>query len=94
MKVSELKEKKIIHRPTQNFDLGGNRIYNVFEYDLPVKTDYEGNERERILAKIIDTIPILLIAFFLLNLSPFLAIPLSLPAVIIFGSISETLEPL
>lgn len=90
MKVSELKEKKVIHRPTQNFDLEGNRIYNVFEYDLPFKTDYEGNERERILAKIIDAIPIVLIAFFLLNLSPFLAILLSLPAVIIFGSIYET----
>ncbi|KQT18315.1 hypothetical protein ASG31_06195 [Chryseobacterium sp. Leaf404] len=91
MKVSELRKKKLIHRPTQNFDVEGKRIYNVFEYDLPFKTDYEGNEKDRILAKIIDAVPVLLIAFFLLKLSPFLAIVFSLQAVIILGSISETL---
>lgn len=90
MKVSELKEKKVIHRPTQNFDVDGKRVYNVFEYDLPFKTDYEGNERERILAKIIDAVPVLLIALLLLDQSPFLAVILSLPAVIIVGSISES----
>lgn len=92
MKVSELREKKIIHRPTQNFDESGNRIYNVFEYDLPFKTDYEGNERERILAKIIDALPVLLVLFFAVNLSFFLAAIVSIPILIIFCSIAETLS--
>lgn len=63
-KISELKIKKIIHRPTQSFDEAGKRIYNVFEYDLPYKAEFLGNEKQRILAKIIDAIPFFLVFYF------------------------------
>lgn len=43
-KISELKIKKVIHRPTQTFDKVGNPIYNTFEYDLSYKAEFEGNE--------------------------------------------------
>ncbi|MBD8081315.1 RDD family protein [Chryseobacterium caseinilyticum] len=90
MNVSELKEKKLIHRPTQNFDLAGNRIYDVFEYNLPVKTNYDGNERERIFAKLIDSIPFFLTFYFIFGLSPILSALLLIPSVILFGSVTET----
>lgn len=90
MKVSELKEKKLIHRPTQNFDLAGNRIYDVFEYNLPVKTNYDGNEGERIFAKLIDSIPFFLTFYFIFDLSPILSVLFLIPSVIILGSVTET----
>lgn len=69
--ISELKIKKVIHRPTQTFDKVGNRIYNTFEYDLSYKAEFEGNEKQRILAKIIDKIPLFLIFYFILQQEAF-----------------------
>lgn len=91
MKISELKVKKIIHRPTRQFDLSGNRIYNEFEYNLPYKASFVGNERQRILAKIIDLLLFFLVFFFAFHLHPFLSFALSIPSVILLGTVTETL---
>jgi len=90
-KISELKIKKVIHRPTQTFDKVGNRIYNTFEYDLSYKAEFEGNEKQRILAKIIDTIPLFLIFYFVLQQEAFFSLLYSLPSVIVFGTLTETI---
>ncbi|MCD1117753.1 RDD family protein [Chryseobacterium turcicum] len=90
-RISELKIKKTIHRPTQSFDKLGNRIYNVFEYDLPYKAEFSGNEKQRIFAKIIDAMPFFLIFFFLFQQPAILSLIFSIPSVILFGAILETL---
>lgn len=90
MRISELKIKKIIHRPTQNFDESGNRIYNEFEYDLPYNPTHKGNERERLFAKIIDLIPFLLIFHFVFDKIVIASLLLSIAGVLVFGSILES----
>lgn len=90
-KISELKVKKIIHRPTQNFDYLGNRLYNAFEYDFPYKAYYEGSERERFYAKLIDLSPYILLGYFGFQQNIFLVVLISIFFVIISGSILETI---
>lgn len=91
MKISELKIKKTVHRPTQNFDESGNRIYNAFEYDLPYKTEFAGSEKLRIGAKIIDTMPLFLVFLFIFRQPAIMAVLFSIPSVIILGTVLETL---
>ena len=91
LKISELKIKKIIHRPTRNFDVEGKRIYDEFEYDLPYKANFINNERQRIFGKIIDTIPLFLIYFFIFHQPAIFSFFLSIPSVILLGTITETL---
>lgn len=90
MKISELKKRKTVRRATRNFDWEGNRIYNEFEYDLPYQTIYKGSERERLLAKIIDSLPFFLIFFFVFHKIAIISILLSITCVIIVGAISES----
>lgn len=90
-KISEITIKKIIHRPTQSFDEAGKRIYNAFEYDLPYKAEFLGNEKQRILAKIIDTLPFFLVFYFLFHQPGIFSLIFSIPSVILFGAVSETL---
>lgn len=90
-KISELKVKKIIHRPTQHFDEIGNRLYNTFEYDLPYKAYYEGSERQRLFAKLIDISPYILVGYYGFHEDIFLVVLLSIFMVIISGSIVEAI---
>lgn len=89
MKISELKERRIIRRPTRQFDEFGYRIYNSFEYDFPYDTTYKGSERERLFAKFIDIIPFFLIFFFLFKEMAVISFLYSIPCVMISGTISE-----
>ena len=89
MKISELKIKKIIHRPTQTFDKSGNRIYNEFEYELPYNPTHKGNERERLYAKVIDLIPFFLIFHFAFDKIFIVSLFFSIASVLIYGTISE-----
>lgn len=88
MKISELKERRIIRRPTRQFDEFGNRIYNSFEYDFHYDPTYKGNERERLFAKFIDIIPFFLIFFFLFKETAVISFLYSVPCVMISGTIS------
>lgn len=90
MKISELKERKIVRRATRNFDWEGNRIYNEFEYDLPYQTIYKGSKRQRLFAKVIDILLFFLIFFFIFHQIAILSLLLSIACVIIFGAISES----
>lgn len=89
MKISELKVKKIIHRPTRQFDVSGKRIYSEFEYDLPYQASFRNNERQRILAKIIDLLPFFLVFFFIFQQPAFFSILYSIISVIVFGTLTE-----
>ncbi|NML69946.1 RDD family protein [Chryseobacterium sp. RP-3-3] len=89
MKVSELKDRRIIRRPTRQFDEFGYRIYNSFEYDFPYDATYKGNERERFFAKLIDILPFFLIFFFLFEKIAIISFLYSIPCVIITGTICE-----
>ena len=91
MRISELKERKTTRRATRDFDSEGKRIYNEFEYDLPYKADFPRSEKQRECAKIIDMIPLFLIFLFIFKQSLFLSFLFSIPAVIIIGSITETI---
>jgi hypothetical protein len=90
MKISELKERKTTRRATRDFDLEGRRIYNEFEYDLPYKADFLGSDKQREWAKIIDILPLFLIFLFIFKHNLFLSFLISIPTVIILGSITET----
>jgi hypothetical protein len=89
MRISELKDKKITRRATRSFDEFGNRIYNKFEYEIPYNPTYENNETERLFAKIIDLLPFFLIFTFIFHKIIIVSIFLSIPSVIIFGTITE-----
>src|ERR1700750_518882 len=89
MKISELKDRRIIRRPTREFDELGYRIYNSFEYDFPYDATYKGNETERLLAKLIDMLPFFLILFFVFEKIAFVCFLYSIPCVIISGALCE-----
>ncbi|MBB6330610.1 hypothetical protein HNP24_001560 [Chryseobacterium sediminis] len=89
MKISELKEKRIIHRPTRSFDEWGNRIYNEFEYELPYNPVHKNNETERLFAKIFDMIPFCMVFIFIFHLPVISGILFSIPCVIISGTFCE-----
>lgn len=89
MKISELKEKRIIHRPTRSFDEWGNRIYDEFEYEFTYNPTHKGNERERLFAKVIDMIPFFILFIFVFHLPVILGIIFSIPCVIISGIFCE-----
>ncbi|MGI9649801.1 RDD family protein [Chryseobacterium sp. RLHN22] len=91
MRISELKERRIIRRATRNFDSEGKRIYNEFEYDFPYNPTHKGNETERLFAKIIDLIPFFLIIRFGFHELMIVSLFFSIVCVLIFGSLSETL---
>ncbi|PIF46233.1 RDD family protein [Chryseobacterium sp. 52] len=90
MKISELKDRRIIRRPTREFDEFGYRIYNSFEYDFPYNATYKGNERERLFAKLIDMLLFFLIFYFLFGNIAIMSFLYSIPCVIISGSICES----
>lgn len=90
MKISELKERRIIRRATRNFDSEGNRIYNEFEYDFTYNPTEKGSERERLYAKLIDLSLFLLLFYLILSETFVFVLLFSIAAVLIFGSISET----
>ncbi|MET3538922.1 RDD family protein [Chryseobacterium limigenitum] len=89
MKISEIKERKIIHRPTLSFDEYGKRIYHTYEYHLPYNPGFKGNETQRLFAKWIDMLVFSLIFFYIFHTTVIVSILLSIPCVIIFGAISE-----
>ncbi|OCK49525.1 hypothetical protein BA768_09170 [Chryseobacterium sp. CBo1] len=89
-KISELKIKKIIHRPTQNFDEEGKRIYNAFEYDLSYNPTHIGNERERLYAKIIDLLPFFLLFQLGFHMIFFASLLLSILSVLVIGTFTES----
>lgn len=89
MKISELKDRRIIRRPTRQFDEFGYRIYNSFEYDFPYEATYKGNETERLFAKLIDMLPFFLIFFFLFGKIAIICFLYSIPCVIISGALCE-----
>lgn len=91
MRISELKERRIIHRPTRNFDSEGKRIYNQFEYDFPYNPTHKENETERLFAKIIDLIPFFLIFRFVFHEFIIVSLLFSILCVLIFGTLIETL---
>lgn len=90
MRISELKIKKIIRRPTRQFDALGNRIYNEFEYDLPYNPTQKESERKRLYAKVIDLIPFLLVFYFVFSKIFLISLLFSVISVLIVGTISET----
>lgn len=89
MKISEIKERKIIHRPTLSFDEYGKRIYHTYEYHLPYNPNFKGNETQRLFAKWIDMLVFSLIFFYIFHIALIVSILLSIPCVIIFGTIRE-----
>ncbi|MCX8523291.1 RDD family protein [Chryseobacterium formosus] len=91
MRISELTERKTTRRATRNFDSEGRRIYQEFEYELPYKADFTGSERQRECAKVIDAIPLFLIFLFVFKQTLFFSFLFSIPAVIIVGSVTETI---
>lgn len=92
MKISELKVKKKIHRPTRNFDVEGERIYEEFEYILPYNPTHKRNERERLYAKTIDLIPFFLIFRYGFHELIIVSLLFSILCVLIFGTFCETLS--
>lgn len=89
MKISEIKERKIIHRPTPDFDLYGKRIYHAYEYYLPYNPGFKGNETQRLFAKWIDMLLFTLIFYYLLHKTVLISVLLSIPWVIVLGSVTE-----
>lgn len=89
MKISEIKERKVIHRPTLSFDEYGQRIYHTYEYYLPYDPGFKGNETQRLFAKWIDMAVFSLLFYFLLNKVLIVSIILSIPCVILLGAITE-----
>jgi hypothetical protein len=89
IKISELKDKRIIRRATRQFDQMGYRIYKSFEYDFPYDPTYKGNESERLFAKLIDILPFFLTFLFLFKKTPVISFLYSIPCVIIWGALCE-----
>jgi len=89
LKISEIKERKIIHRPTLDFDEYGKRIYHSYEYHLPYNPGFKDSETQRLLAKWIDMAVFSLIFYYLFNQALIFSILFSIPCVIIFGAITE-----
>jgi hypothetical protein len=90
MKISELKERKIVRRATRNFDFEGKRIYNELEYDLPYKVDFYGSDQKRQVAKYIDMTLVFLVLYFIFQLPIINSFIVTIPLVMILGSITET----
>jgi hypothetical protein len=89
LKISEIKERKIIHRPTPDFDEYGKRIYHAYEYYLAYNPGFKGNETQRLFAKWIDMAVFTLIFHFIFNKILIVSILLSIPCVILLGSTTE-----
>lgn len=89
MKISEIKERKIIHRPTPDFDLYGKRIYHAYEYYQAYNPGFKGNETQRLFAKWLDMAVFTLLFHFLFNKVLIVSLILSVPCVIICGAITE-----
>ncbi|MXS71161.1 hypothetical protein GSF70_08025 [Flavobacteriaceae bacterium W22] len=89
MKISEIKERKIIHRPTLSFDDYGKRIYHSYEYYLPYNPGFKGNETQRLFAKWIDMALFVVIFHYAFSIQIIAGILLSIVCVIILGSLSE-----
>ncbi|KQT31526.1 hypothetical protein ASG22_18560 [Chryseobacterium sp. Leaf405] len=89
MKISEIKERKIIHRPTLDFDEYGKRIYHAYEYNLAYNPGFKGNETQRLFAKWIDMALFTLIFFYICNQILLISILFSIPCIIVFGAITE-----
>lgn len=89
MKISEIKERKIIHRPTLHFDGSGKRIYHAYEYYLPYNPGFKGSETQRLFAKWIDMAVFTLIFHFVFNKVLIVSVLFSVPAVIISGAVTE-----
>ncbi|WP_029297416.1 RDD family protein [Chryseobacterium hispalense] len=89
MKISEIKERKVIHRPTPDFDRFGKRIYHAYEYYLTYNPGFKGNETQRLFAKWIDMAVFAGLFHYLFHQNFLINIALSVPAVIISGGITE-----
>ncbi len=89
MKISEIKERKIIHRPTFDFDQYGKRIYHAYEYELPYNPGFKGSETQRLFAKWIDMALFSLIFYYICNQAIIVSILFSVPCVIISGAVTE-----
>lgn len=89
MKISELKEKKVVRRATRDFDFEGKRIYHELEYNLPYKVDFYKSDQKRKVAKFIDLIPFFLILYFIFHLPVIYSFLGSIPLIMIAGSICE-----
>ncbi|WP_144281916.1 RDD family protein [Chryseobacterium echinoideorum] len=89
MRISEIKERKIIHRPTLSFNEYGKRIYHSYEYYLPYNPGFKGNETQRLFAKWIDIALFAVIFYYVFNIQILAGILLSIICVIISGAMSE-----
>jgi len=89
LKISELKQNKTIHGPTQNFDEFGHRIYQEFDYGFNFDTHSEEVYSVRFFAKIIDIIPVFLTFRFLFHQTVLLSFICAIPIVMILNSILE-----
>jgi hypothetical protein len=89
MKISELKERKILRRATGDFDIFGSRVYKKIEYYLPVQTDFPKSERQRQWAKIIDIIPTFMLTYLIFQ-HMLLAFAAGIPLMMITGAFAET----
>jgi hypothetical protein len=89
VKISEIKERKVIHRPTLDFDRYGKRIYHAYEYYLPYNPGFKGNETQRLFAKWIDMALFVSLFYYLFHERLIISIALSVPVVIISGVITE-----
>ncbi|SHF46050.1 RDD family protein [Chryseobacterium takakiae] len=90
MKISEIRERKVIHRPTFDFDRYGKRIYHAYEYYLPYNPGFKGNETQRLFAKWIDMALFSALFYSLFHENILISIGLSVPSSIISGAITES----
>lgn len=91
MRISELKVHRIIHRPSGMVDKYGQRLFEEYEYDFKYNPYFKNSETQRLLAKIIDIFPWILILIFLVNLTVLQSLLISIALVIVYGAISETI---
>ena len=89
MRISNLKVHKIIHRPSKFIDENGNKIFEKYEYDFKYNPYFKNSETQRLFAKIIDLIPF--IALLNIKFNPLQSLIYSIPLVIIYGTISESI---
>ncbi|MDR2237824.1 MAG: RDD family protein [Chryseobacterium sp.] len=72
-------------------DKYGRRIFEEYKYDFKYNPYFENSETQRLFAKIIDLLPFILVLILFFRLTAFQSFLISIPIVIIYGAISESL---
>lgn len=89
LRISNIKVNKIIRRPSKFIDENGNRIFEEYEYDFQYTPYFKNRETQRLLAKIIDLIPFILL--FNIKFNFLQSLFYSIPLVINYGTMSESI---